>query len=672
MIIRRQTTDQSLVINTEQDFQTDLGWEDNLMQFEEEVLKDIVNPIENYETVRYIHSPYVANNVTQTDIWFYFYFIGTGGTYTQDYQVVGISNQDNEHLLPQSVKSFFRLELFKTPGTVSNNELTCERPTRQNRKLVFAKNLSLPIGEKVFDPILKGHLHIPIFTGSNYRNKENMYMFWFADESVLTETYLSGSTTGNTFFMTAKFYDAENGHVLDFTNNCYSTGHTVNEANDMYFQVDIDKRDYSYKIYRYTNGQRGTQVGTISSPIRFYEKGGSGCPNLSLITPTPTVTPTRPIGTPPPTPTLTPTKSPNPLGVSSIMLSSGTTIADACTGATQTYFYSSTENFGVNGTAIYTNTALTNPAMGSNSSIRYYYSMEYNTVYYINSSDGKKYHNVTDVCPTPTPVLFEVSNLYVDSTDALACGNAQFGPVTLWAYGTNVSNISGFVWLPQIMTAYLGTDMYVRQTYRPTQGAEPITQVRHYTRSGTGATVNGAVADCSNPTVTPSMTASPYIPPSFNVNVYARNGAPYDPDTNNAQVIYQFASQPTSLMYTTAGIDKSQSGSPLLSFTMTGGDYLNLGVFYRELDGLCEYKSIRANVFSESAFSLSRFSSSTGALNTYGDTAGGGCSTQGGGSGTMNGISIPISQSIDVYITFGATSCNISGEIPLPCLSSGH
>jgi hypothetical protein len=108
MIIRRQLTDQNLVINTEQDFQTDLGWESNLMLFEEEVLKDIINPVDNFETVRYIHSPYTSSGVTQTDIWFYFYFIGSGGTYIQDYQVVGISNQENEQLLPQSTKSFFR------------------------------------------------------------------------------------------------------------------------------------------------------------------------------------------------------------------------------------------------------------------------------------------------------------------------------------------------------------------------------------------------------------------------------------------------------------------------------------------------------------------------------------------------------------------------------------
>ena len=274
MIIRRQTVDQNLIINTETDFQTDLGWEDNLMQFEEEILNEIINPIENYETVRYIHAPYnFQSGATQTDIWFYFNFY-TGNTYNQDYQSVNITNQDNEHLLPQSVKSFFRLEFYKTPGVVTNNVLQCTPPTRQNRKLVFAKNLSLPNGEKVFDSVLNGHLHIPIFTGSNYRNKENMYMFWFADESVLVETNLSGSTTGNTFFMTAKFYDAENGSIYDFTNN---TGYThVNESQDMYYQVDIDKVAHTYSIYEYTTQKSvnrfGTVTGTTINPITFYQK----------------------------------------------------------------------------------------------------------------------------------------------------------------------------------------------------------------------------------------------------------------------------------------------------------------------------------------------------------------------------------------------------------------
>jgi hypothetical protein len=364
MKILRKDTDLNILLNTETDFQTNLGWEENLKEFETEVLNDIINPIENYETVRYIHKSYTSSGVTQTDIWFYFYF-QSGGTYVQDYTPQGISSQENENMLKQASESFFRLEFFKTPIKIwnsdstykitelvtyngntytsllnsnkNNNPLTSsgkwvlsslnsqvyEPPTRQNRKLIFAKNLSLPLGEKMFYNPLNGYIHLPVFRGSNYSNKENMYFFWFQDESVLTETNLSGTTTGNTFFMTAKFYNAKEGTILDFTNDSYSTGHTITEQNDMYYQVDINKTDYSYQVYFYNGVVKCEEVGLTNKPIMFFERGGGTAPNnilyhiCSNVTPTPTPTATNtptPTRTPAltPTPTLTSTNTPTP------------------------------------------------------------------------------------------------------------------------------------------------------------------------------------------------------------------------------------------------------------------------------------------------------------------------------------------------------------------------
>jgi hypothetical protein len=277
MEIIKPTDDLNIILNKEVDFQTNAGWEESLLSYEDNLLSKVLNPIENYETVRYIHNPYVSSGITQTDIWFYFYFIDDNNTYVNglDYNLVGITPQENEHMLKQSTESFFRLEFFKTPGKVTNDVLTCEPPTRVNRKLIFAKNLSLPLGEKYFYTTLNGYIHLPVFQGSNYENKENMYFFWFADESVLTETNLSGTTTGNTFFMTAKFYNAKDGNIFDFTNsgltsNYMSSGFT--ESNDMYYQVDIDKRDYSYQVFSF-KGTKGNRVGQTETPIKFYEKG---------------------------------------------------------------------------------------------------------------------------------------------------------------------------------------------------------------------------------------------------------------------------------------------------------------------------------------------------------------------------------------------------------------
>jgi hypothetical protein len=262
MEILKNIEDRTFIINGEQSFKTDAGWQENMDQLEEEILGKIINPIENYETVRYIHSPYTSNNnVQQSDIWFYFYFLDGTSQYTNgiDYNLVGITSQENAKMLKQSTESFFRLEFYKTP----NDDV----PDRTNRRLVFAKNLSLPLGEKYFYTTLNDYIHLPVFTGSNYRNKENMYLFWFQDETAFNETTL----TGNTFWMSARFFNAKDGSVIDFTTTGLTSVQEVVEYRDMYYKVVINKTDYSYQVFNY-NGTVGSRVGFSNQPIKFYEK----------------------------------------------------------------------------------------------------------------------------------------------------------------------------------------------------------------------------------------------------------------------------------------------------------------------------------------------------------------------------------------------------------------
>jgi hypothetical protein len=336
MKILRNYVDQNIVINTETDIQTNAGWEESLQEFETEILKEIVNPIENYETVRYIHAPYTTTNggltFQQVDLWFEFYFL-SGGTYSTDYTSAGITLHENTQFLTQFSKSFFRIEFYKTPGVVVNNVLTCQPPTRTNRKLVFAKNLPTTLSEKFHLNSVADTIHIPIFHASNYKNREMIYQFWFQDESVLAETNLSGTTTGNTFFMTAKFYNTKDGSIVDFTNDDFCHTYEITEQFDMYYQVDFDYVNHNYMIYRY-NGTKGSRIGESGDPILFYEKGGK----INCATPTPTPTPTKtPTNGPAVTPTLTPTPTITPTRTSSTPYSQPVdfTLANDC------------ENFGV-------------------------------------------------------------------------------------------------------------------------------------------------------------------------------------------------------------------------------------------------------------------------------------------------------------------------------------
>lgn len=261
MNILFNNTDKSLIFNPETDFRTNAGWEENFLDYQEDVLRSIINPVENYETVRYIHEPYsglTANTGdTQCDIWYYFYFLNNQNpkTYANglDYDLIGISPKENARLLKHTVNSFFRLEFYTTRE-------------RETQKLVFAKNLSIPLGQKVFDTNLTDIISIPVFTGNNYRNTENMYLFWFGDDTVFS---------GLTFYMTARFFNAEDGTITRFVNkdltvnnsglidgervgfknnpiNFYEMNfsNTINDVNDLYYKVTFKRSDHSYKITR--------------------------------------------------------------------------------------------------------------------------------------------------------------------------------------------------------------------------------------------------------------------------------------------------------------------------------------------------------------------------------------------------------------------------------------
>jgi hypothetical protein len=310
MDILRKSGDYNIIINQNTDFQTNLGWEEGMNIFEEEVLDTIINPADNYETVRYIHEPYsgLTSNTgeTQCDIWFKFYFIDSNERYDNglDYNLVGITPKENALMTKQSTNSFFRLEFFKTPND--------QPPTRLNRKFVFARNLSLPIGEKFYYTTLRQNIHVPVFMGSNYKNKENMYLFWFQDDSVLSDSTLSGDT----FYMTAKFYNGSDGSIIDFTNTRLGNTTEVSEYSDLYYKVVINKTNYTYKIYQY-NGTQNNRIGHgLSNSINFYEKGGE-----IPLTPTPTPpapSPSAPLPTPPATPAVSPSPSIIPLFTATI------------------------------------------------------------------------------------------------------------------------------------------------------------------------------------------------------------------------------------------------------------------------------------------------------------------------------------------------------------------
>ena len=264
MKILQDTDDKNINLNIELSFNPDLGQEECLDNFETETLHNIINPIENYETMRFIHEPY-SGLIEQCDIWYYFYSYNNLPVPTHDggldYSLVGITEQENALMLKQFENGFFKLEFYKTANDIP--------PERTNRRLVFSKDLSIPNGERVFYTGFNDYIYVPVFIGSNHSNKENTYIYWFQDDTAISESIL----TGNTFFMTARFFNAKDGSVLNFSNNPKSTTDVINETEDMYFQVIIDRSNYTYQVFNY-NGTIGSRIGQSGNPIKFYEISG--------------------------------------------------------------------------------------------------------------------------------------------------------------------------------------------------------------------------------------------------------------------------------------------------------------------------------------------------------------------------------------------------------------
>jgi len=277
MELLKNEKNNNVLINIENDFNVDATWEENIKNYEQETLKSIINPILNFETSKYTHEPYVGGNgILQDDIWFYFYFYSDSGTTHSgglNYEYVGLSLEENSKLTINTTESFFRLDFFKIP-TLEDSSLDY-----LNKKLAFTKNLRIPLGEKVYFKPIHNDIYVPVFRGSTLINEENMTFFWFDDESSLADKTL----TGNTFYMSAKYFNSVDGSIYNFTNQSLADGQTImttdgddiitNDNNEIryltdddiiYYKVTVNKTDKTYYV---TGIGRN---GTSNSPIKFY------------------------------------------------------------------------------------------------------------------------------------------------------------------------------------------------------------------------------------------------------------------------------------------------------------------------------------------------------------------------------------------------------------------
>ena len=250
------------------------GREDAISAYEAEVVKDIVNSPQDYEITKFAHSPYtlIVNQVNaqlKTSINYKFYFYdflndvtaSTISNWAIDYQNATFTDNEIYYFANSFKGSFFKLDFYDTNNSENQRLLlSVILPTQQGLKepgLIGPPNNLISVDVKKPNFVLD-------YTGAD---KEGFYVYWLKDKNYFPN---------NTFYVSAKFFNAKKGEFVRMINAPQSTFtgpnvFNVNKQVYFYYKYVLNYDTYEYVVYKETISGALSRVGTGFNPIKWYE-----------------------------------------------------------------------------------------------------------------------------------------------------------------------------------------------------------------------------------------------------------------------------------------------------------------------------------------------------------------------------------------------------------------
>lgn len=243
------------------------GVNESIDVYEDEIIQQSVNPIQDVETTRFSHKEYpVGINgfyKTSTNYNFYFYSALTDSSITAttnnerwviDYRANGITDRQIYYYDNVFSKSFFKLDFYDIKKTTRQQILlTVIIPTQQG------ETLNTTIGQKTVK------IKKPKFTLNHSGDKEGYYYYWLKTKSFLDI---------DTLYMSCKFYDANIGQfkrMMNVPQGTLTNKFNFSQENYFYYTVKFDYQTYTYEIFLDNETNKMVKVGTEDSPINWYE-----------------------------------------------------------------------------------------------------------------------------------------------------------------------------------------------------------------------------------------------------------------------------------------------------------------------------------------------------------------------------------------------------------------
>ena len=242
-----------------------LGMDLSIDEYEVKMIEEVIGKGRDFEVSRFAHAP-ATGTTDNTEVNYEFYFYSGGSLNDQsnwrlDYQSEGFTPQEIYYYRNNFANSFFKLDLYDTPDEKKQtNYVTIILPTQQGLTMEAQMQRTLVNIKK------------PKFVLDYIGSKDGFFIYWLKKRTFLNI---------DTFYMSAKFYDAKVGQFktmmtgrdsnpLDLTNgpqyNLVGNKYAFDNTQYFYYTVKLNYRTLAYEVLN-TYGQRlGTNI-----PIKWYE-----------------------------------------------------------------------------------------------------------------------------------------------------------------------------------------------------------------------------------------------------------------------------------------------------------------------------------------------------------------------------------------------------------------
>ena len=230
------------------------GRDDTIDVYQDEVLERIIGIAEDFEVTRFSHDSYEGE---KTDINYVFNFYSqVNQDWESSYLAEGFGSNEIYYYDKAFTKSFFKLDFYDTDEERSQiNYFTVILPVQQGDTELASISPHKP----------DVNIKIPTFKLDYVGDKEGFFFYWLRKRSFISI---------NTFYMTAKFFDAKTGVFVKMMNTPQSDLilETTFDGKD-YFYYKV-KLDYDKKTYQVLDSFTDVRVGINApgtTPIMWYE-----------------------------------------------------------------------------------------------------------------------------------------------------------------------------------------------------------------------------------------------------------------------------------------------------------------------------------------------------------------------------------------------------------------